>query len=173
MFGRFCEDKLKLPSKIFEDDISNQCGDNRDEKISYRKDIVNGKKETLPLPICMRKFPHQQVGVKKEHNKAHFYDGAQNRGQFSRIFRIHLITISKKSSVRRSGRSLQTSRKTLLWSNCAQGRIRTCVARRRQIYSLMRLTAPPPAQITLSIVTRMPLIVKILKTLKVRMPACR
>ncbi len=69
------------------------------------------------------------------------------------LFRSHSLLAADSRTLKGShpapayrGNQKQVSQGHLFLIAGAQGRIRTCEARRRQIYSLMRLTTPPPAQ---------------------------
>ena len=60
---------LKFLSKVFNNYITNQRGDEGNYKISSCKNILNGKKQALSLTVGTSKFSHQQIGIKEKDDK--------------------------------------------------------------------------------------------------------
>jgi hypothetical protein len=75
---------LKLLSEIFEDDISQQAGNDGDRKIRDRENILDRKGQRFPVSIYARELAHQEVGIEQEDYEGDLNDRSPDRGQSSR-----------------------------------------------------------------------------------------
>src|SRR5713101_5959324 len=92
---------LKFLPEVLKNDIADQCGNDRNCEVGGCKNIFKGKNQGLSLLICMRKLPHQKIGIKQEDYETDLNDRPPKRGQLSGVFRvrIHRLTIAKSLAV--------------------------------------------------------------------------
>ncbi|MGP8174693.1 MAG: hypothetical protein ACLP7O_09125 [Terracidiphilus sp.] len=81
---------LKLFSKIFKHAIPDQRADYGDNEIRTCKDVVEGERQTLPVPTGNGEFSHQQIGIKQKDDERNFDHGPPERGEAPAIFLLLL-----------------------------------------------------------------------------------
>jgi hypothetical protein len=91
---------LAVLSQLFKHDVANQRRNNSDRKICFSKNISQGKHQTLSFSAAGFKFSHQEIGIKEEDDKCHFYYSAPDRLQATRTFWVlsHRAIVPKKAS---------------------------------------------------------------------------
>jgi hypothetical protein len=75
---------LKLLPEEFKNDIANQRRDYSNNKIGERENIFEGEGQALSGAVRARKFPHEEIGIKKKDDETEFDQRSPERRQFSR-----------------------------------------------------------------------------------------
>jgi hypothetical protein len=99
-FREKAKSTLTVLPQLFKHDVANQRRNNGDRKICFGKNIIQGKHQTLPFSAAGFKFSHQEIGIKEEDDKCHFYYSAPDRLQATRTFWVlkHRAIVPKKAS---------------------------------------------------------------------------
>jgi hypothetical protein len=71
---------LKFLTKIFNDDVSHQAGNNGNHQIRDGENIFYGENPRFSLAICTAELTHQKIGIKQENYETDFNDRSPNRG---------------------------------------------------------------------------------------------
>jgi len=77
---------------MFKNHVANQRGNDGNHEIGERENIFNCESQTLSPAICVRKFPHEKVGIEEEAYESNFDDRPPDRGGLPRLSgsRCHL-----------------------------------------------------------------------------------
>jgi len=72
----------------FEDEVSDQGGNNGNQKICASKNVDQGESQSLSSSIGSVEFTHQEIRIEEEDDERNLYGRPQDRGEFPWAFWI-------------------------------------------------------------------------------------
>ena len=82
------ESGLGFLAEVFEDDVADRCGDDRDGEVLDGEDVGEGDGESFAGAIGAVEFAHEEVGVEEEDDERDFDDRMADFGGEARFLGV-------------------------------------------------------------------------------------